>query len=144
MAPDTQNRLASVLDRQIAVAMELASLLDAERTALAGSAADQVARRATEKVALLQSMEQLEMERNQLCEGEFASGESTIENRRRWGSLMSIAKACRDANEVNGYIINARNHQVRQMIDILRGGASVTYGPQGKTTANALRALAQA
>ncbi len=144
MSPDTQNRLASVLDRQSAVATELASLLDAERSALSGTAADEVARRAEEKVALLQRMEGLEAERNHLFRDVDADGEPPIEIRQRWRALMSLAKSCRDANEVNGYIINARNHQVRQLIDILRGSPSVTYGPQGKTTPNALRALAQA
>ena len=144
MSPETQNRLASVLDRQIGVATALASLLDVERAALSGTAAEEVARRAGEKVALLQRLEQLEVERDQLCRGVDAQNQPSIEIRQRWRSLMSLAKTCRDANEVNGYIINARHHQVRQMIDILRGGAPVTYGPQGKTTANALRALAQA
>jgi len=51
---------------------------------------------------------------------------------------------CREANEVNGYIINVRRVQVRQLLDVVRGGAAVTYGPQGKTFARALRALARA
>ena len=51
---------------------------------------------------------------------------------------------CRTANEVNGHIIHVRQHQIRQLIDIVRGGPSVTYDPQGKTFAKALRALARA
>ncbi len=51
---------------------------------------------------------------------------------------------CQKANEVNGYIINVRRVQVRQLIDVVRGGAAVTYGPQGKTFSKALRALARA
>lgn len=152
MSPDAQNRLAAVLDRQIALATELASLLDTERAALSGTAADEVSRRAAEKLALLQSLEQLEAERAGLCQGMAALGAPSSDDlpgtsdaiRQRWHALLAVAKSCRDANEVNGYIINARHHQVRQLIDVLRGGAAVTYGPQGKTTTTALRALAQA
>jgi len=37
-----------------------------------------------------------------------------------------------------------RQGQVRQLIDIVRGGPALTYSPQGKTFAKALRALARA
>jgi flagellar biosynthesis/type III secretory pathway chaperone len=57
---------------------------------------------------------------------------------------MALVAECRTANEVNGYIINARQGQVRQLINLVRGGAPATYGPQGKTSSRALRALAQA
>jgi len=48
------------------------------------------------------------------------------------------------ANEVNGYIIHVRQNQIRQLLDVVRGAPSVTYGPQGKTFGKALRALARA
>ena len=62
----------------------------------------------------------------------------------RWRKLMELMAGCRTANEVNGHIIHVRRHQIRQLIDIVRGGPSVTYDPQGKTFAKALRALARA
>jgi flagellar biosynthesis/type III secretory pathway chaperone len=45
---------------------------------------------------------------------------------------------------VNGHIIHIRQNQIRQLLNIVRGGAPMTYGPQGKTYAKALRALAKA
>ena len=57
---------------------------------------------------------------------------------------MELMAGCRAANEVNGYIIHVRQNQIRQLMDILRGTTPVTYGPQGKTFARALRALARA
>jgi flagellar biosynthesis/type III secretory pathway chaperone len=62
----------------------------------------------------------------------------------RWRQLMDVMARCRTANEVNGHIIHIRQNQVRQLFDIVRGGAPTTYGPQGKTFARALRALARA
>ena len=51
---------------------------------------------------------------------------------------------CRSANEVNGYIINVRRHQVQQLIDLVRGTGASTYGPSGRALPQALRALARA
>jgi flagellar biosynthesis/type III secretory pathway chaperone len=61
-----------------------------------------------------------------------------------WQTLLELIASCRMANEVNGYIINARRGQINQLFQVLRGGAPVTYGPQGKTSAAPLRALARA
>ena len=57
---------------------------------------------------------------------------------------MELMAGCRTANEVNGYIINLRRSQINQLLGIVRGGSPVTYSPQGKTFAKALRALAKA
>jgi flagellar biosynthesis/type III secretory pathway chaperone len=62
----------------------------------------------------------------------------------RWRSLLHLLAGCRGANEVNGHIIHVRQHQIRQLLDIVRGGPSITYDNQGKTFAKALRALARA
>jgi flagellar biosynthesis/type III secretory pathway chaperone len=62
----------------------------------------------------------------------------------RWARLLEIIAGCRLANEVNGYIINARRGQIGQLLQIIRGGAPVTYGPQGRQHGTSLRALARA
>jgi flagellar biosynthesis/type III secretory pathway chaperone len=62
----------------------------------------------------------------------------------RWLALLELIASCRVANEINGYIINARRGQVAQLLQILRGGVPVTYGPQGRTNATMLRELARA
>ena len=43
-----------------------------------------------------------------------------------------------------GYIIHVRQHQIRQLIEIVRGAPAITYDSHGKTFAKALRALARA
>jgi flagellar biosynthesis/type III secretory pathway chaperone len=57
---------------------------------------------------------------------------------------MELIAHCRAANELNGYIIHVRQNQIRQLLDIVRGASPAVYGPQGKTSARALRPLAQA
>jgi flagellar biosynthesis/type III secretory pathway chaperone len=162
---DAHQRLEAALDREIEVARHLAATLDAERVALTGPAADVLAQHAEDKIAALKSLETLDGERQTLCDAAairlppparktpaktpaaLALSESDALPQplaARWQSLMEIVAQCRKANDVNGYIVNVRQRQVRQLIDIVRGGDVGTYGPEGKTFARALRALARA
>jgi flagella synthesis protein FlgN len=134
-----------LLDREIELARSLQSTLASERTALTGDSPDAVKSLAAEKAALFAAIEKLEQERRALwrepAAGAGAFGAVVAE---RWAALMKLMAGCRTANEVNGHIIHIRLHQIRQLLDIVRGGPSVTYDPQGKTFAKALRALARA
>jgi flagellar biosynthesis/type III secretory pathway chaperone len=144
MNQDALHRLEDLLDREIEVAHSLAATLDAEKTALTGESAATVEQKASDKIRLFEVMEKLEQERRSLCENPGATGiASTVAQ--RWRSLLAVMARCRAANELNGHIIRVRQHQVRQLIDIVRGKpAASTYNPQGKTFAKALRALARA
>jgi flagellar biosynthesis/type III secretory pathway chaperone len=144
MNQDPQRRLEDLLDREIEIAHSLAATLAAEKTALTGESATTVEQQASEKIRLFDDMEKLEQERRSLCENPGAAGiASTVAA--RWRSLIALVVRCRAANELNGHIIRVRQHQVRQLIDIVRGKpAAMTYNPQGKTFAKALRALARA
>ena len=145
-----RHRLEDLLDREIAAARLLSSTLAAERSALTGDAPEAVLRQASEKVQLLGTIERLESERRELCTAEMPgpAGDETQGMAamlgERWRALLELMAGCRSANDVNGYIIRVRQNQVRQLMDIVRGGAPVVYGPQGKTFAKALRALARA
>ena len=145
MNQDARRRLEDLLSREINVAQSLAQTLAAERTALTGDSPEAVKERAAEKVGLLGSIEELEGERRALWGTSGADGAAIgaiVAD--RWRALMELMAGCRIANEVNGHIIHIRQNQVRQLFDIVRGGAPVTYGPHGKTSARALRALARA
>jgi flagellar biosynthesis/type III secretory pathway chaperone len=136
-------RLEDLLDREIALARTLAATLAAEQLALTGQSAASVEQNAAEKIRVLESIEKLEEERRALCASPLSAGiAATVVE--RWHALMVLMAGCRTANEVNGHIIHVRQHQIRQLIDIVRGGPSITYGPQGKTFTKALRALARA
>jgi flagella synthesis protein FlgN len=152
MNQDERRRLEDVLDREIEAARSLAATLADERSALTGNSPEAVQQRASEKLRHLEAIEKLEQERRSLGSAagqalnrnganEFDIVETVAE---RWRALMELMAGCRAANEVNGYIIHLRQGQVRQLIDIVRGGPAITYGPQGKTFAKALRALARA
>jgi flagellar biosynthesis/type III secretory pathway chaperone len=145
MNHDARHRLEDLLRREITAAQSLAQTLAAERAALTGDSPDTVKEKAAEKVGLLGSIEELEGERRTLWDTAgldgAAFGHIVAE---RWRALMELMAGCRIANEVNGHIIHIRQNQIRQLFDIVRGGAPTTYGPQGKTLTRTLRALARA
>jgi len=153
MSEEARRSLEDLLDREIEVARALAETLDAERIALTGASPEAVEVKAAEKVRLLASMENLEDERRALS----VAAEQGLPGARvprgtsiaaavaeRWGTLMGLVARCRATNQVNGYIINLRQGQVNQLLATVRGSAPLTYTPQGKTFAKALRALAKA
>ena len=143
METDARRRLEDVLDREIEAAQSLAETLAAERGALTGTSPEALERNAADKLRILAAIEKLESERRALCPSPGAAGiAATVAE--RWRALMELMAGCRSANEVNGHIIHVRQHQIRQLIDIVRGGPALTYGPQGKTFSKALRALARA
>jgi len=143
MEQDARRRLQNVLDREIEVAQSLAVTLAAERAALTGDSPQEVEQKAAEKIQILAAIEKLEAERRELCAAPDSVGlAATVAE--RWRALMELMAGCRTANDINGHIIHVRQHQIRQLIDIVRGGPAITYGPQGKTFAKALRALARA
>jgi flagellar biosynthesis/type III secretory pathway chaperone len=143
MIADSRRRLEELLDREIELAHSLAATLAAEKAALTGDSPQAVEQNAAEKIRLFGTIEKLEEERRELCSDPLGAGiaASVVQ---RWRALLELVAGCRTANEVNGHIIHVRQHQVRQLIDIVRGGPSITYDPQGKTFAKALRALARA
>ena len=153
MNDDARRRLEDLLDREIEIARGLSETLSAERAALTGSSPDAVERQAAEKTRLLGIIETLEGERRTLAE----SAEQSLPGARvatgtgvaaavaeRWRTLMELMAGCRASNEVNGYIINLRQGQIKQLLGVVRGVSPVTYTSQGKTLAKALRALAKA
>jgi flagella synthesis protein FlgN len=152
MNQDARRNLEDLLDREIEAARLLSTTLAAERGALTGTSPEAVQQKAAEKIQLLDMIERLERERQAVCaelDVSGNSGDGSVSKMggmvsERWRALMELMAGCRTANEVNGYIIHVRQNQIRQLMDILRGTTPVTYGPQGKTFARALRALARA
>jgi flagellar biosynthesis/type III secretory pathway chaperone len=140
MNQDPRRNLEDLLDREIDAARLLASTLADERGALTGASTEAVQQKAAEKIQALATLERLESERRALC----AESGLPMTMTERWRALMELMAGCRTANEVNGYIIRVRQNQIGQLMDVLRGASPITYGPQGKTFAKALRALARA
>lgn len=139
---DDRRRIEALLDSELTLAAKLATTLDTERAALTGPSPDAVREQAAAKVDLLVRLEEMERARRELCAGQDMTAVASINS--RWQSLLALMARCRTANDVNGYIINVRRHQVQQLLDVVRGTQPLTYGPAGKTLPRALRELARA
>jgi flagellar biosynthesis/type III secretory pathway chaperone len=153
MGDDSRSRLEELLDREIQAARALASALAAERSALTGNSPAAVEACAARKVELLGAIEKLEEERREravaadqpLPGTRLAPGARIAASiAERWDMLMELMKGCRSSNEVNGYIINTRQGQIRKLLGVVRGASPLIYNPQGKAFAKAQRALAKA
>ncbi len=153
MSEDARHRLENLLDREIEAARALATALDAERAALTGSSSAAVEERAADKLRLLRGIEKMEDERQALASaagqnlpGARVSRETGLAASvaQRWRTLMELMAGCRSSNQVNGYIIHTRQHQLQQLLGIVRGAAPLTYTARGKTFARAQRPLAKA
>jgi flagella synthesis protein FlgN len=147
MNTHAQLGLEDLLDREIEAARALSLALAAERAALTGDEPTVVHQSAADKIRLFAEIEAMEAERRALWnppEAGTAAESTSVAVTERWKALLELMAGCRRANEVNGHIIHIRQNQIRQLLNIVRGGAPMTYGPQGKTYAKALRALAKA
>lgn len=143
MKPVSTARIEQILDQQIEVARDLAAALEAERDALTGTSAARLNDNTARKVQLLGQLERLEDERRRICDDGCAAG-PRLPDTRRWRSLLDLMAQCRNANETNGLILKLKQGQMHQLLEILRGSPSYTYGPGGQTFAAAIRPLAKA
>lgn len=144
MSSDAHRRLEELLDRELDAARSLSATLAAERAALTGSSPDDVRQSAAEKMGLLAAIEAMEDVRRALWKvvvGNDFPGATIFE---RWRALLDLMTLCRNANEVNGHIIFIRQHQIQQLLGIVRGGTPATYGRHGQTFSTAQRELARA
>lgn len=57
----------------------------------------------------------------------------------RWNALLSLAKAAKEINRINGLLISKQMTRNRQALNILQGTAPDTnfYGPNGQATSQA-------
>ena len=65
----------------------------------------------------------------------------------KWRRVLELSARCRDANETNGMIAQARQRQILQLLGLMRTGANAgaTYGRTGVgATGGSTRALASA
>jgi len=156
MSGDNERRLTQMLDREIQAGRALAETLVEEKAALTGSSAEAVLEQAERKTTLLSELNALDAERRALCQrlnlslpprtrGRVpAIAEVSAAVSESWQTLLEIMAGCRIANEVNGYIINARRAQIEQLVHAVRGVAPMTYGRAGRPQGASLRPLARA
>ena len=153
--------LMQLLDEQIAAAVALVEGLQAERQALTGRSVEALNASSAQKERLLARFEELEQERRMLCGAAGVGNDPRAMNKlmgaqetdvratleAKWRRVLELSARCRDANETNGMIAQARQRQILQLLGLMRTGANAgaTYGRTGvAATGGSTRALASA
>jgi flagellar biosynthesis/type III secretory pathway chaperone len=61
--------------------------------------------------------------------------------RRRWTATLDQARVCRELNDRNGALVNARMRRVEGLLNVLTGqrAAATLYGPQGRVARDRIK-----
>jgi flagella synthesis protein FlgN len=142
--------LASLISQEVSALTELAGLLDREHGLLVANDVTTLESVMAQRQDTVGRLLRAEEERRSLCRmhgrGVDAAG---IENLMAWcdpqGSLKSQwadaangAVRCRELNDRNGALVNARMKRVETLLGVLTGGSQEpqTYGPKGAYSTN--------
>ena len=124
-------RIHAVLGEQIRCAEAMLEALGRESEALAAGNSDSLTLATDAKAELVTALERLELERRQLAEhaGDQAQAD--------WQRLRELIARCKEQNQKNGALLNARAENVRIALKALRGGEPELYGATGRAPARA-------
>lgn len=143
-------RLHDLLGLAVRESVLLESALDREMRALASRDLEALHRAVVAKHEVARSLEELTREQAALLRGGgFEPDGPGMENclrawdtegrlRPLWGRLQDSMERCRRHNQINGAAVQARQHEVQQALQILRGEDARTelYDPHGRTVAS--------
>jgi flagella synthesis protein FlgN len=123
-------RLTAVLDEQIRCAEAMLETLDRESKALACGDHDELGAATDSKARLVEALEKLESERRNLTE------EATLGSSQEWQRLRELVTECKNRNQRNGTLLQARAQSVRIALKTLRGSEPDLYGATGRASAH--------
>ncbi len=126
MNADTQ-RLGAVLTEQIRAAEAMLETLGLERRALSDRDHEALGTATEAKARLVDTLENLESERRTLAHGDDAADAPD------WQRLRELIARCKDENQRNGTLLQARAENVRVALKTLRGSEPELYGATGRT-----------
>jgi len=144
-AQTCREALASLIDQEVSALTELAGLLDREHGLLVANDVNTLEGVMNERQETVGRLLRAEDERRSLCRMHGRDSDAAgIENLMAWcdpqGSLKSKwadcakgAARCRELNDRNGILVNARMKRVETLLGALTGGNqdAQTYGPKG-------------
>jgi flagella synthesis protein FlgN len=149
--------LAALLAEESAALGQLETLLQREHEVLQGGDVGALNATAHQRQAKIGELAQIEEQRRQLCRAHGHSADRAgLEQLVMWcdphASLISRlrecaerAVRCRDLNDRNGVLVNARLRNVADRLAVLTGrGEANTYGPKGAAPARSGKVLGAA
>jgi flagella synthesis protein FlgN len=125
------HQLIDVLGEQIRCAEAMLEALTRENDALVASQAEALGAASTAKAAIVETLEGLETKRQALA----AIVGDEVRAATEWQRLRALIAECKQRNEKNGALLNARADNVRVALKTLRGGEPALYGRSGHAPA---------
>jgi flagella synthesis protein FlgN len=126
--------LLAVLGEQIRCAEAMLATLARENRALVDSNPDELGTATAVKAEIVETLEKLEARRRTYAATlDAASAPGGAE----WHRLRSLIAQCKEQNQRNGALLNARAEHLRAALKTLRGADLDLYGPEGRTPARA-------
>jgi flagella synthesis protein FlgN len=123
--------MTALLREQLRCAEQLLDALTLEGRALESGNHDALGDATTAKAKLVDSLEQLESKRRALADHDAPS------NTAEWPKLRDLIARCKEQNQRNGVLLNARAENVRIALKALRGSEPELYGATGRAPARA-------
>jgi flagellar biosynthesis/type III secretory pathway chaperone len=120
-------RLAAVLDEEIRCAEAMLEALAGENRALADGDQAALALATDAKTKVVDALEKLEAERRELARGDEPADAP------EWQRLRELIGRCKEQNQRNGMLLQARAENVRVALKALRGSDVGLYGATGRT-----------
>jgi len=122
----------------------LRSLLSEENRALLENNIEQLGELCDAKLDAARRLEQLDERLRQIApdlRGDRDQAGAWLQQQDQGGQLLScwrtlgeFAKECRERNQANGALLDARSGQVRNALQALRPAPAATYGPSGTSS----------
>ena len=133
------SQLTVVLKNMLACMKQLHELLTLEQDTLGQEHYADLVQISNKKLALTRQVEQLECDRQALLSNTPSSQSSsqswllTAQIRQNWNEIEQLSRQCKEINQVNGAIIEAKRRSVQSRLSILRGEFinNVLYGMKG-------------
>jgi flagella synthesis protein FlgN len=142
---------ATTLRDELTVLSSLAELMKQEQQFLIAADSDGLTALTPQKLALVGQLDRLSGQRHQtVAAARFGAGEAGMQAwldscndpaaSELWYELLSLTRAAKELNRVNGMLINKQMTHNKTLINAMRtpalGGETSIYGPSGQTTSS--------
>jgi len=141
--PSDQTAIQRVVREQVGSAESMLEILDQEYQALLEGDTESLNKASAQKARVIEDLETLERARQDLAvPGQSSRMDASDPS---WSKVLDLIKQCRERNQRNGALANARREQVLLALNTLRGSVDSVYDESGAVPRGVgVRALGEA
>lgn len=118
-----------VIREQVGSAESMLEILDQEYQALLDGDTESLNRASADKARVIEDLETLERARQDLALPGRPDPADLADS--SWSKMLALIEQCRERNQRNGALVNARREQVLLALNMLRGSDDSVYDESG-------------